>query len=179
MGNVGEHLARRFDAGDVGRIVQGREIGELAEGGERRVVDDDRLGEPVAPVHHTVAHRRDVREAGDRPDLGVQEGFHDQLDGVPVVGAVLLLLDLLSALLRIVVDERPADGHPLDDTGGEHVLLLPAIQLVLQGRAAAVQREDVHSRLLVMVNIRKNAAALPASGARIRGLPRRSFRTRS
>ena len=142
--HVGEHLARGLDAGDVGRVVQGCQVGQLTEGRQRVLVNDHRLGELVSPVHHAVAHRLDVGEARDGPHVGVQQRLHDQLDCLLVVGAVVLPLDLLSDPPCVVADERPADGNAFDDTLRKDVALFPAIELILERRAAAVEGQNVH-----------------------------------
>jgi len=126
--------------------VQGSQIGKVAECGKRIVVDDDRLGELVPPVHHPVPHGLDLRQIADGADLGIQKSLHDQLDGLPMMRAIMLPLDFLPAFLRVVIDERASHGDPLDDARGEHFPFFPAVQLVLQGRASAVEGEDVHSK---------------------------------
>ena len=161
--DVGEDLPRRLDAGDVGGIVQGREVGKLAEGGQGMVIDDDGLGELVPSVHHPVAHRLDVGEVRDLPDLGVHEGLDDQLDGHLVVGAVMLPLDLLPDPSRVVVDEGSAHGDALDDPLGKDLPFLPAVELVLQRRAPAVESQYIHEAFPFARGTPRRTAARPHS----------------
>ena len=58
-GNRREGLDGGFDAGDVVRLVEGRERNEGAQLRERCVVDPDRLGVIRPSVHDAVADRGD------------------------------------------------------------------------------------------------------------------------
>ncbi len=90
----------------------------------------------------------------DGPVLRVGEHGQDQLQGDLVVRAVLLLLHLALAL-GVVLDEAAADGHPLDDALGEDFPPVPAVELVFERGAAAVQCENIH------ISVRRMIAARP------------------
>src|SRR6201985_2714987 len=68
--------ADRLDTGQVGRVLQRRQRGERADGGDDVVVDEDRVAEPVAPVHHPVPGADQVRARAGRT---VQDAGDDRL----------------------------------------------------------------------------------------------------
>ena len=152
VGHAGQHLPGRLDAHDVGRVVQRREVGELAEGREGVVVDDaptSRTGRPRGPRGGpTALISRQVVDGA--VDLGLQQGLHDELDGDLVVGAVVLDASCLprSACCSGLCTSRRRSTRSTMPRARTSVLV-PPVELVLQRGAAAVERQDVHGDLLL------------------------------
>jgi hypothetical protein len=65
LGQFGPDGADRLDAGQVRRVVQRRQPGELADRGDDLVIHQGRGAEPVAAVHDPVADPDEARRAGD------------------------------------------------------------------------------------------------------------------
>ena len=72
------------------------------------------------------------------PIFRVEQGVDDQLDGVSVVGAVVVELDRLAAEAGLL-DVALADADALDDAGGQGFFLGVIVEAVLGGRTAAIQ----------------------------------------
>ena len=64
---VGQEGSHSLDAGQVGRVVQRRQVTERADCGENRVVHPDGRGEPLPAVHHPVTGPEQV--SADVPGL--------------------------------------------------------------------------------------------------------------
>src|SRR4029077_18428511 len=129
--------ADRLDAGQVGRVLQRRQRGERADGGDDVVVDEDRVAEPVAPVHHPVPGADQVRaraghavqDAGDdRLAAAVGEGFGD---------VARWTLDSQHGLVGADLVGQAAQ-HPLAGSGGD--------QRELHRRAARVEHQHRAAR---------------------------------
>ena len=60
LGHLGQQVARRAVALDVGRVVQRSELEALFDPAQDRVVDEDRGPEALAAVDHAVAHGLDL-----------------------------------------------------------------------------------------------------------------------
>ena len=58
--HVGQRVHGRANAGQVGRIVQRRQVGEPLDRGEHLVVDQHRAGELLAAVDDAMADRGDL-----------------------------------------------------------------------------------------------------------------------
>jgi hypothetical protein len=141
--DVGQDVQGRFDAQDVRGIVEGRQTEQALEGLDRLRTDLDRLGELLAAVDDAVADGRDLLEVVEDADLGIEERVDDELDGLLVVGALVVELDGLAAQAGLV-DVALADADPLDDAGGQRFLLFVVVEAVLGGRTAAVEGQDDH-----------------------------------
>jgi hypothetical protein len=90
-----------------------------------------------------MADRAYVLHRLDDPVLGVGDGLEDKLYGYDVVGA-LVLYAYVGYAGGLVVDDGAFLADALDDARGEDVLLLPIVDLVLDGRAAAIKGEYDH-----------------------------------
>ncbi len=66
-GDLGQQFLHRLDAGNVGRIVQGRQVSYPANGRQDFIVDTYRTGEPFAAVHHPVADGAQLMQVLDHP----------------------------------------------------------------------------------------------------------------
>ncbi len=146
MGNVGKDGLCRLDSHDVCRVVQGAEILDFPEGVDHLLGHEDRFGELAAAVQDAMPDRLDDVHVLDDPGLGIGEGLDDELDRDLVVRA-LVLGRILGFSLRLVVDERSADGNPLDDAVREYFLFLPVVYLILDRGAAAVEGQYDHEIL--------------------------------
>ena len=73
-GHAGQGAADGGDAGQGGGLVQGCELGELAQRGDHVVVDERRVAEARAAVHDAVAHgvrrRQSVEHGLERRAVG-------------------------------------------------------------------------------------------------------------
>ena len=81
-----QHLYGFADAGQVGWIVEGRQLDIHFDGFEHSVVDNNRGSELFAPVHDSVPYRLDFINLFQNPVFGIDEGFRHACHGVPVVG---------------------------------------------------------------------------------------------
>ena len=127
-----------------GGLCSGARSDELAEGPQGVRVDAHGLREPVAAVDDPVTDRLDLRQVLDGAVDLVLQGVHEEAQGFLVRGAVVVDLHVRAGPLAVVVDERAADAHALDDAPGEDVAVVPPVELVLQRRAAAVEGQDIH-----------------------------------
>jgi hypothetical protein len=90
-----------------------------------------------------VADGPDDAHVPDDPVLGMGDRAEDELDGDRVGGTLVGLREVrLSPAL--VGDGGVAEGDPLDESGGEDILAVPVVDLVFDGRGAAVEGEYDH-----------------------------------
>jgi hypothetical protein len=129
---VGQDRLGGLHAHQVGGVVQRREIGQVAEGGEEIVVDEDRPGELRAAVDHPMADGLDPRHVFYDAALGGDQRAEDELDRDGMGGALVLehVIGLSAAPVRY---GRAPDGHALDDARREGVLPLPIVYLIFHG----------------------------------------------
>ena len=144
VGHIGEHLLGSLDSHDVGGIVEGSQILNLTELLNDLRSHDDGLGELVAAVYHTVSHRTNLLHVGDDASGGIGDGLDNQLDGLLVGGAGLLLHKLILSLC-LVGNDGSVLSHPLHNAGSQYILFAPIIHLIFSRGATAVQCQNNHS----------------------------------
>ena len=152
-GGVGHEGLAGLDADDVGGIVQRSQRVALLDGGHDLVGDEHGGGELLTAVNHTVAHRVDLVHGGDHAVLLVHQSVEHGLDGLRVGGHghVGLFDGLLAGGL---VGELAVDADALTQTLGQNLLSLRIEQLILQGRTAGVDYQNIHgNRLLHTSNL--------------------------
>ena len=141
--DVRHQLAGGLYALDVGRVVERRQRGKLAEGLYDLGVDEHGLDELLAAVHHAVPYGRYAGEAVDNAVGPVRQRAEDELYGLFMGGAVLVDRDLLAAR-GLVAYEGAADADALHHSGGERGPGLPVEKRVFHGRASAVKAQYFH-----------------------------------
>ena len=86
LGNLGQKLTGRLDSGQVGRIVQRRQLDIGFDGGDDRFVDLDGITETLPAMHDTMADSLNL--VGSRHDafFRVHQACSDLLHGYGMVG---------------------------------------------------------------------------------------------
>jgi len=142
-GDIGQDGHRRFDAHDVGRVVQRSQLDVILEGLDHGVGDPHRTGERLAAVDHPVTDRLDLVQTLENAQLRLHQQADDRRDGHGVVQEFGLADDLLAAG-TLHVDDGAHHAHPVRFTHGQVFLGGGVDELVLDRRAAAVQCENDH-----------------------------------
>ena len=124
VGDIRENRLRCLDPGDVGGIVERRQVRDLLDSLQHALVDPHGAGEFLATVHDPVADRGNLVDVLEDTDFGVEEGLGDQIHRHRMVRAVEFLSVLLTAG-NLVNDEGPADGDTLHQPLGDYLLLFP------------------------------------------------------
>ena len=159
-GHLGHVLAHDggagVDAGDVGRVVEGGQGDALLQGLHDLVRDQDGAGEGLAAVDHPVTHRVDLLHGADDAVVLVHQGVQNGLDGLGVGGhGHVDGVQHLLALHLGLVGELAVDADALAQALGQQGAGLGVQQLILQGRAASVDNQNVHVyRLLFFWGLR-------------------------
>ena len=94
-----------------------------------------------------MTHSTNLLHVGDDTSGGVGDGLDNQLDGLLVGGAGLLLYKLILSL-GLVGNDGTVLGYPLHNAGSQNILFAPVVHLVLGGGATAVQCQNNHSNPL-------------------------------
>ncbi len=139
-----QSAACRADAGQVGRVVQRRQVCISLDRSDHLVVHEHRLGELLSAVDHTVPYRADLRQTAQDPDIRVDQRveyevhriFHIQREN----------RTLVNLMISPVRQLRYGLAHPLHRAIGDHVGLGHFIQVVLHRGTAGVDHEDLHLR---------------------------------
>ncbi len=135
--NIRQYLPGDPDAGQVRRVVQRCQGGELIDGPFHVVVDDDRFGEAVATVHHTVTDRGQA-DVGQRRAVLVEHVEHGLQAGL-VIGQVELELDGLA--VAVVPHMAAALADPFHQAPGRYMCVVGVDELVFDRRRSAVEHE--------------------------------------
>ncbi len=142
--DVGQRVHGRANPRQVGRIVQRSQVGEPFDGPQHGIVDQHRSGEFLPAMDDTMADGGDFVGVVQRMVFAPHEALQDQPHALLVIGN-----GLLQAMLRAPSDsnvtEDPSFADPLGLAFGQHVAIGHAVQLVLDGRAAAVDDEYLHA----------------------------------
>ena len=151
-GDAGHNGLAGLDADDVGRVVQRSQRIALLNGGHDLIGDEDGLGELLATMHHAVAHSVDLLHGADHAVVGVHQSVQHSLNGLGMgghghVNGVLLFLTGDLGL----VGELAVDADALAQALGQQVAGLGIQKLILQGRAASVDDENIHSYRLLFL----------------------------
>ena len=146
---VREELLGDFDAHEIGRIVQGAEREEIADGLLDLGVHPDGVAVDLAAVQHAVADALHFGGVADDALLGIGEQ-RDDAGHAFVVGGQMFLLDELEFLAGgefLVDDAALGFADFFDEAGGEQgamVDVLEVHELVLDRGTAGVDDEDFH-----------------------------------
>ena len=149
LGRLGHDLLAGLDAHEVGGVVEGPKGDALLDGLDAGVVDDAAGGEGHAAVEDTVAHSGNLIGGGDDALGGVHHDVQHCLDGLVVGGHGDILLHVLTA--GDLVGQAAVDADALAQALGEHLAALGLHELILQGRAARVDDQDLHLLFLLVL----------------------------
>jgi len=145
-----ERAARGLNPPEIVRIVERRQVDRFLDAAQDVIVDAHRTPEALAAVHHAMADRLDLRDAGDRHRGRVAgEPAEEMIDGRAMIpqrssaahGWLVRrgdAVDCLAADALVLSSRQPLVG------GFEHAFLVGAHELELQRRRAGVEDEDVH-----------------------------------
>ena len=159
-GHLGHVLAHDggagVDAGDVGGVVEGGQGDALLQGLHDLIGDEHRAGKGLAAMDYPVAHRIDLLHGADDAVVLVHQSVQHGLDGLGVGGhGHIDGVQHLLALHLGLVGELAVDADPFAQALGQQGAGLGIQQLILQGRAASVDNQNVHVyRLLFFGNAR-------------------------
>ena len=159
-GHLGHVLAHDggagVDTGDVGGVVEGGQGDALLQGLHDLIGDEHRAGKGLAAMDHPVAHRIDLLHGADDAVVLVHQSVQHGLDGLRVGGhGHIDGVQHLLALHLGLVGELAVDADPFAQALGQQGAGLGIQQLILQGRAASVDNQNVHVyRLLFFGNAR-------------------------
>ena len=149
-GHLGHVLAHDggagVDAGDVGGVVERCQGDAVLQSLHDLVGDEDGLVEGLAAVHHAVTHSVDLLHGADDTVVLVHQSVQHGLDGLGMGGHGHIdgVQDLLALHLGLV-GELAVDADALAQALGQQRAGLGIEQLILQGRAASVDDENVHN----------------------------------
>ena len=144
-GHAGHDLLAGADTGQVGGVVK-RSQGDAVLNGLHHIVgDEDGLVEGLAAVHHAVTHSVDLLHGADDAVLSVHQSVQHGLDGLGMGGhGDVDGVQHLLALHLGLVGELAVDADALAQALGQQSTGLGIQQLILQGRTAGVDDENVH-----------------------------------
>ena len=138
------------DADDVGRVVQGSQGVAAFDGLHDFIGDEDGGGECFAAMNHTVADSVDLAHGGDDAVFRIDQGVQDSLDGFGMGGhSHINGVQLLLAVHLGLVGELAVNADPFAQALGQQVASSGIQQLILQGGAACVDNQNIHSEYLL------------------------------
>ena len=148
-----------LDADDVGGVVQRSQGVALLNSGHNLVGDEHALGKLLAAVNHTVTNRTDLLHGANHAVVRIHQGVEHSLDGLRMGGHSHIRF--LDGLLAVgLIGELAVNANALAQALSQHLLSLGVEQLILQGRAARVDHQNIHgNRLLHNSNL--NLVGLP------------------
>ena len=152
-GHAGHMLLTGTDSHERRLVVQGRELCQLVDLGDDVVVDEHRPVEVLAALHDAVPHGVDLVERVDGAVGTARHRLQHQRHRFVVVGH--LRVDDRFVVVKPVLVERLGRAHPLADALGEQLLALDVEQLVLQGRGAGVDDENVQGIPPALIGIKR------------------------
>ena len=149
-GHAGHALLAGLDAGDVGGVVERGQGDAVLQSLHDLIGDEDGAGKGLAAVHHAVTHSVDLLHGADHAVLFIHQCVQHGLNGFGVGGhGHIHSVQGLLALHLGLVGELAVDADALAQALGQQHAGLGVEQLILQGRTACVDDENVHdSRLL-------------------------------
>ena len=146
LGHVRKDLLHRPDAEQVRRVVKRGEIAANLDLGKDILVDEGAAREEIRTLDDTVADRLDVVEGLEHAAIRIHEGVQQELHADLVVGdGKILRQDRLAG--GLVGQDSLGETDFLDDALGHQVIYIIALhvqQLVLDGRAAAIDYKNDH-----------------------------------
>ena len=144
-GHAGHHLLTGPDAGEVGRVVEGSQGNAVLNSFQHIVGDEDGLVEGLAAMNHPVSHRADLLHGPDDAVGAVHQGVQHGLNGLGVGGhGHVHGVQSRLALHLGLVGELAVNADALAQALGQQAAGLRIQQLILQGRAARVDNQNVH-----------------------------------
>ena len=143
---IGQQLHADLDPCQVVRVVQRRKDRALLDTQQHFFIDQHRRGKRLAAVYHPVPHPRDLTLVLDHADLWIEQQRQHRVDRRRMVGHRARLA-LFRAPRRIIAHHRLVAADPLHDPFPDHPLAIRLHQLILDGRAPAVQYQDFHVAL--------------------------------
>ncbi len=150
LGNIGHGLAGRLNTHDVGRHVQRTEGDDLLQLLDYLVCYQCGLFEYLTTMEHPVTYGSNLLQVLDDAVLVIEQHADDQLDGFLVGGggkfSVVLFLSV-----GFMLNSGILQSDSLYDAYSKNILVCPVVDLVLGRRAAAVQGQNYHERLLLFV----------------------------
>ena len=150
------------DAGDVGGVVERSQGDAVLQGLHDLVGDEDGGVERLAAVHHPVAHSVDLLHGADHAVLGVHQRVEHGLDGFGVGGhGHVHGVQGLLALHLGLIGELAVDADALAQALGQQHAGFRVEQLILQGRTACVDDENVHDSRLLFFFFLESLAGFP------------------
>ena len=159
-GGAGHKGLAGLDPDDVGGIVERSQGVALLNGGHYLIGDEHALGKLLAAVNHTVAHCIDLLHRADHAVLRVHQSVEHGLDGLGVGGHGHV--GLFDGLLAVrLVGKLAVNANTLAQALGQHLLRLGVEQLILQGRAAGVDDQNIHGNRLLHTSKFKHGRGLP------------------
>jgi hypothetical protein len=123
--------------------VEGGQGDDLLDALDDRLIHQDGGGEALPPVDNPVSRRAQLVQVLHRPHPRIQQPVQDQPDRDPVVGDLRLGRDRIHPGAD-VLDPRAGNADPLDQPLRQDRLVGHVEELVLQGRTAAVENQDLH-----------------------------------
>ena len=151
-GHAGHNLLAGTDTGQVGGVVERSQGDAVLNGLHHFVGDEDGLVEGLTAVHHAVANSVDLLHGADDAVLSVHQGVQHGLDGLGMSGhSNINGVQHLLALHLGLVGELAVDADALAQALGQQVAGLGIQKLILQGRAASVDDENIHSYRLLFL----------------------------
>ena len=138
---VGQERTHCFDAGQIRRVVQRRQVTKRAHPGDNRVVHPDRRGEPLSAVHHPVTGPEQVNAGVAGLGQVIQHPGHDS----PVSASGNPFLDR-SRRKPLDPQQRLGRAEPLADPPHETLATSGQQERELDRRAARVQHQHQAAR---------------------------------
>ena len=145
---IGHNSLAGTDAHQVCGVVQRSQRDALLDGLDNLVVDDAGVGELHAAVQHAVAHGIDLVNGLDHAVNRVNQDVQHRGNGLGMGGHGNVFDNLLVAHL---VGQTAVNVDTLAQALGSDVPGLGVHQLVLQGRTAGVDNQNVHWNLLLKI----------------------------
>ena len=125
--------------------MQRSQVGDFLDGLDDLVGNDDGGGELLAAMDDAVADSADLVEGLQDAGLFIGQGFENQADCLIVIGH-RNLIDFLACVGHFILisDDGSVDADPLAKTFCKKSLGLGIDDLEFQGRAAAVDNQNIH-----------------------------------
>ena len=153
LGHAGKHFLHGADAQQVCGIVQRGEIGTELDLAQDVIVHQHGAGEEVSTLHDTVTHGLDVLQGLEHAGVFIGKGGQDELHAHLVVRDGDVGHNFVLAGGRIL-ENAGGKADFLCDTFGddvEDIVALHVQKLILDARAAAVDYENDHRFVFVLL----------------------------
>ena len=148
LGGVGHNRLAGTNTHQVCGVMQGAQRDALLDGLDDLVIDDAGVGELHAAVEHTVANGIDLVNRLDHTVNWVNQDLQNCLDCFGMAGHGDILHNLLVPNL---VGQAAINIDTLAQALGGNIAGFRIHQLVLQGRTASIDNQNVHWNLLLKI----------------------------